>query len=31
MREFLAARAELDPDRVLTSTFAERLEALLGL
>ena len=31
MREFLAARAELDPDRLLTNTFAEKLESLLGL
>ena len=30
MRQFLAARAEVDPDRVLTSTFVEKIEALLG-
>jgi FAD/FMN-containing dehydrogenase len=30
IREFLAARAEFDPDRVLTSTFVEKIEALLG-
>ena len=30
MRQFLAARAEFDPDRVLTSTFVEKIEALLG-
>jgi FAD/FMN-containing dehydrogenase len=30
IREFLAARAEFDPDRVLTSTFVEKMEALLG-
>ena len=30
IREFLAARAEFDPDRMLTSTFVEKVEALLG-
>ena len=30
IREFLAARAEFDPGRVLTSTFVEKIEALLG-
>ena len=30
MREFLAARAEFDPDRALTNTFVEKVEALLG-
>ena len=30
IREFLAARAEFDPERVLTSTFVEKIEALLG-
>jgi FAD/FMN-containing dehydrogenase len=29
IREFMAARAEFDPERVLTSTFAEKLEAML--
>ena len=29
IREFLAARAEFDPGRILTSTFVEKLEALL--
>jgi FAD/FMN-containing dehydrogenase len=31
IREFLAARAEVDPDRVLTNTFVEKLEALLAI
>ena len=30
MRQFLAARAEFNADRVLTSTFVEKVEALLG-
>ena len=30
IREFPAARAEFDPNRVLTSTFVEKIEALLG-
>jgi FAD/FMN-containing dehydrogenase len=30
IREFLAARAEFEPGRVLTSTFVEKIEALLG-
>lgn len=30
IHEFLAARAEFDPGRVLTSTFVEEIEALLG-
>ena len=30
IREFLAARSEFDPDRLLTNTFVEKLEALLG-
>jgi hypothetical protein len=30
IREFLAARVEFDPNRVLTSTFVEKIEALLG-
>jgi FAD/FMN-containing dehydrogenase len=29
MREFLAARAEFDPGRLLTNTFVEKVEALL--
>jgi len=28
IRTFLAARAEFDPDRVLTNTFAERVQAM---
>jgi FAD/FMN-containing dehydrogenase len=31
IREFLAARTEFDPERVLSNTFVEKLEALLGL
>ena len=31
IREFLAARAEVDPDRVLTNIFVEKLEALLAM
>ena len=30
IRDFLAARAEFDPDRLLTSTFAERLQTLVS-
>jgi FAD/FMN-containing dehydrogenase len=30
IREFLAARTEFDPERVLANTFVEKLEALLG-
>jgi FAD/FMN-containing dehydrogenase len=30
IREFMAARVEFDPDRLLTNTFAQKLEALLG-
>jgi FAD/FMN-containing dehydrogenase len=29
IREFLASRAEFDPDRLLTSTFSEKLQTLL--
>ena len=29
LRSFLAARSEFDPDRLLTSTFSERLESML--
>ena len=30
IRRFLAARAEIDPDGLLTSTFSERIQGLLG-
>jgi hypothetical protein len=30
IRAFLAARREFDPDRLLTNTFVEKLEALLA-
>jgi FAD/FMN-containing dehydrogenase len=31
VRAFFAARSEFDPDRVLTSTFAENIERMLGI
>ena len=30
IREFLAARAEFDPNGVLTNTFAEKIAAMVG-